>query len=754
MPEMEKYLAEIEIQKLLNKYNNDLKENKLNKYTEEETKKDYILPLFRALGWNVEDKNEVSAEEKISKKRVDYGFRIRGIPQFFLEAKSFREGTNQPESIKQAINYAWHKGCTWAVLTDFSEIVILNAEWKSQNLAHNRFITLSSDEYIKEFETLWLLSKTGFEQDLLDKKAEKVGKKDKKSPVDKQLVSDFTRFRTLLLNDISQRNPDKNLSDDELDESVQRILDRLIFIRTCEDRELEEKQLIEKLRDWKSKRKGLFIKDIRDLFSYFDQEYNSKIFSKHLCDQLEIGYEPLVETIEGLYHTKDHFISYDFSAIEADALGNIYEQYLGHILKKTEDGVNLKKNGVHRKKQGIYYTGTFIVDFIVRNSLGELLKDKSIQNENVKILDPSCGSGSFLIKAFDIMYEKYREIEQYSKTSQTELDLKFVTSSPFTTKAKIIKENIFGVDLDKQAIEISQLNLLLKIAEKGQRLPLLQENIQCGNSLIEDKNIAPDRAFKWEDNFLEILKNGGFYAIIGNPPYIFARDKKFSDIEKQYFYQNYSLGKYQLNSYLLFIERSINLLKEGGYLGFIIPNTWHTIDSYLKFRQFLFNKMSDIKIVNIPKKVFLDANVETSILIFKKTPISNKNLTLYEFKENKFEKVYEGHSSVLGENYIVRFNLGTVETIHKTKEIMKKIESSSIQLKEISTVKSGLKAYEVGKSAGAEGRTRTDTRVAPQQFLRLPRLPFRHFGPAGVNMVPRPRIELGTRRFSVYCSTD
>jgi type I restriction-modification system DNA methylase subunit len=485
----------------------------------------------------------------------------------------------------------------------------------------------------------------------------------------------------------------------------------LIFIRTCEDRELEEKQLIVKLRDWKIRRKGLFIKEIRDLFSYFDQEYNSKLFSKHLCDQLVIGYNPLIEIIEGLYNTSDHFISYDFSAIEADALGNIYEQYLGHILNKTEAGVKLKKNGIHRKKQGIYYTGTFIVDFIVRNSLGELLKDKSIQKEDVRILDPACGSGSFLIKAYDIMYEKYRQAEQYSKDSQTGLDLDFGTGSPFTIKAKIIKENIFGVDLDKQAVEISQLNLLLKITEKGHRLPILQENILCGNSLIEDKNIALDKAFAWNDNFSEILKVGGFDAIIGNPPYIFARDNKFSEDEKQYFYQNYTLGKYQLNSYLLFIEKSINLLKDGGHFGFIVPNTWQTIDSYLPFRKFLFETMSDIKIVNIPKKVFLDANVETSIIIFKKTPQSNKNLTLFVFKENKFEKVYEGHSSVLNENYIVRFDLGSVETIHKTKGIMGKIKSSSIKLDDISTVKSGLKAYEVGKGKPLQTEEMKNNRV-------------------------------------------
>ena len=175
---------------------------------------------------------------------------------------------------------------------------------------------------------------------------------------------DFTRFRELLTKNIAKLNTSENLSEDELDESVQRILDRLIFIRNCEDRELEPKTLIANYREWESKGKGHLIKSLRETFSHFDNEYNSKIFAKHLCDELDIDNEVLHEVIEGLYTTKDNE-TYDFAIIDADILGTIYEQYLGHILKKTEKRAKVTENHAHRKEQGIYYTPTYIVNYIV-----------------------------------------------------------------------------------------------------------------------------------------------------------------------------------------------------------------------------------------------------------------------------------------------------------------------------------------------------------------------------------------------------
>ena len=351
---MVKEKAKKEIENLVEKYNRILEENRVKEYNEEMTKKDFILPLFRALGWNVEDSNEVTAEEKISKRRVDYGFRIDGIPKFFLEAKSLKANLDDPKFFEQAVSYAWHKGCTWAVLTDFEAVKILNAEWKAANYLQSHFTTIYSRAFIDRFDELWLLSKESFKRDSLDKKAEKWGKKTKKTSIDRQLLADFTRFRELLSKNITKLNQSKNLTEEELDESVQRILDRLIFVRNCEDRELEPKTLISKAREWRSTGRGQLVKSLRQVFHNYDKEYNSKIFAEHLCDQLEIEDAVLYEVVMGLYYTKEKYfsISYDFSAIDADVLGNIYEQYLSYILKKTEKRAKLTESRIHNKNTG------------------------------------------------------------------------------------------------------------------------------------------------------------------------------------------------------------------------------------------------------------------------------------------------------------------------------------------------------------------------------------------------------------------
>jgi type I restriction-modification system DNA methylase subunit len=622
-----------EIRNLIDKYNKVVEEKRVSKYNEEMTKKDFILPLFRALGWNTEDSSEVTAEEKISKKRVDYGFRINGIPKFFLEAKSLREDLNNDEFIKQAINYAWLKGCTWAILTNFENVKIFNAEWKTSNPSQSHLKTISCQEFLDRFEELWLLSKESFEKGLLDKEAEKWGKKTKKTPVDKQLLADFTRFRELLSKNITKLNQSKNLTEEELDESVQRILDRLIFIRYCEDKGLEANTLISNKREWENKGKGQLIESLRKVFDNFDEQYNSKIFANHLCDRLDIDNEVLNKIIEGLYYTKDKSVSYDFSAIEADVLGNIYEQYLGHILKKSEKRAKLKKSHAHRKEQGIYYTPTYIVDYIVRNTLGELIKNKKPEEvEKIRVLDPACGSGSFLIKAFDVLNEYYAKYDK--DYSQTQLD--FNTGLSFTSKVKILKNNIFGVDLDKQAVDIAQLNLLLKIAEKGQRLPLLQENIKCGNSLIDDPAIAGDKAFKWEEEFKEVMQEGGFDVVVGNPPWGGVIDDILKYLENKY----PNSTQEHKDTYKCFIEQGINLLKPEGILGFVVPNTCLFQPRYKDLRLFL-KKYMLLKIVNLGEKVFGKVETPCCIIIVKKKETDQKNkvktIDLSHSKDNNYK---------------------------------------------------------------------------------------------------------------------
>ncbi|MEM3502842.1 MAG: N-6 DNA methylase [Nitrososphaeria archaeon] len=625
------------IKELISKYEVIKKSGEIRKYNEETTKKDFILPLFEALGWNVSNRankdSSVSAEETISKKRVDYGFRINGIPKFYLEAKPLKEEDiqNNKKYVTQAIDYAWMKSCSWAILTNFETIAVYNADWKSPYYNGNQFFILHPDDFLTD-NRFRLLSKDSFDRNELDKEATKYGKKPLKNKIDKQLLQDMINFREILSKNILKNNQDKQLTQDDIDEAVQRILDRLIFIRNTEDRGLEENRLLSNVRQWSSRGKGELIKEISKIYSYFDDQYNSKLFSKHLCDDLYIDNEVLQEVIEGLNQAKDNSYRYDFSIIESDVLGNIYEQYLGNILKTTPKRAKLESSRTHRKEQGIYYTPSYIVDYIVKNTVGEYIKTHTPDEiRNVKILDPACGSGSFLIRA-------YKELENYWIKNSDFAQLTLDSEEFYSKKVEILKNNIFGVDLDPKAVEIAQLNLLLQISERKQRLPILQNNIKVGNSLIDDPNVS-DKAFKWEEEFPEIMSKGGFDIVIGNPPY--ERTLNF-EAEKDFYSSQYlsAFGSYDI--YILFIEKSVKILQLDGILGFIVSNKFVVSDYGKKIREFLISNGEIYKVVDLAdaKRVFPEALISPIILFFRKTDkerdknikrlIVNKNSTIID----------------------------------------------------------------------------------------------------------------------------
>ena len=673
---------------LISKYENIKKSGKIKKYNEESTKKDFILPLFEALGWNVYNRakrnDSVSAEENISKKRVDYGFRINGIPKFFLEAKSIKEENIQtnPKYVTQAIDYAWMKSCSWAILCNFETIAVFNADWKGSNIGTNLLFVLHPSDFLSD-SRFKLLSKNSFENNELDKVASRYGKKQTKNPINKQLLQDMIHFREILSKDIIKNNQDKHLSQDDVDESVQRILDRLIFIRNAEDRELEENRLQSDVRQWASRGRGQLVKEISKVYSYFNEQYNSKLFSRHLCDELYLDNKVLIEVIEGLNHSKDNSYRYDFSIIESDVLGNIYEQYLGNILKATPKRAKLSESKTHRKEQGIYYTPSYIVDYIVKNTVGEFIKTHTPEEiKNVKILDPACGSGSFLIRA-------YKELERYwEKKYRTEHGLqetlKFDDAEDFySMKVEILKNNIFGVDLDPKAVEIAQLNLLLQISEKGEKLPLLQNKIKVGNSLIDDPNVS-DKAFKWEEEFPEIMKNGGFDIIIGNPPYV--RIQNLEKKEVDYFGSNFKSAFKNYDIYLLFVEKSLKLLRRNGDIGFIIPSKFVNADYGRGLRNVISRTKTLRRFVDFKDlQIFGDATNYTCLLFLKNTenedfeymsPKSKNEFSLAEISNPDIFQKYRLPIPNEGESWILSNN--------KVNSLMKKLKDKGESLGVIS----------------------------------------------------------------------
>ncbi|MDG6219117.1 MAG: N-6 DNA methylase [Candidatus Thermoplasmatota archaeon] len=623
-----------EIQKLIDKFERVKADGKYKSYNEENTKKDFIQPLFRALGWNVEDSEEVKAEEKVSKKRVDYAFRINGVPKFYLEAKPLREFISEPKYAKQAIEYAWNKSVTWAILCNFEGIRVFNAEWKwnDKQPMRNQFLDLRYNEYLGScFKYLTWLSKESFEEGVLDKQATILGKKVKKLPIGQQLLTDFTEYRTFLSKDILKNNQKMDLSQEDLDEVVQRILDRIIFIRTCEDKEIESEKLESLIRIYDDK-EGRLHKELNKRFREYDNGYNSKLFLEHLCEKVIVSNDALKQIISGTYRSKNLDIRYDFSAIDADVLGNIYEQYLGHILKATSKRAKITNGKAHRKEQGIYYTPTNVVDYIVRNTLGEELSKRGVKIDELRILDPACGSGSFLLKTFDILSEYITKKE--GKAQQTKFEDAYGDSSKILKrKTELLRNCIYGVDLDPQAVEIAQLNLLLKLAEKRKRLPTLQENIKCGNSLIDDPEIIGNRAFKYEEEFKKIMESGGFDIVIGNPPY--GADFKQNELKFLEKLKTSSIKNY--DSYVFFVENTIRLLKEGGLFGFITPDTFLRKSEMITLRKIILDNFK-IKSIAEVGAVFGEAKVtENIIFIFEKCS-SKKQLNKNKFIHKTLDK--------------------------------------------------------------------------------------------------------------------
>jgi type I restriction-modification system DNA methylase subunit len=622
--ETEKEKARQEIDKLVDKYK-ALSAASKKKYTEADTKTIFIERLFSALGWDVYGGEEVTQEQRASRGRVDYAFRIRGIPKFFLEAKPLKADLDNPEYARQVINYAWHKDVTWAVLTDFESLKVFNAEWKEPIVSRSQFFELKCDEYLSRFDWLWLLSHPACEQNLLNERALELFKKTKKTPVGQQLFSDLVSWRGLLAKHLSIYN--KKYPAHLIDEAVQRILDRLIFIRTCEDRGIEPPILRPHLREWQNGARKELIHELRYIWRDFDAGYDSRLFQLHLADELECAPTPFEEVISELYVTRDGSIQYDFNAIDADVLGGIYEQYLEHLIKKKGKEIEVISERGKRKAQGIYYTPKFVVRYIVENTLGQALKKKSLNEaRKIRILDPACGSGSFLVEALDYL-EKYWQQQKWVPQPKAGEDVRQTDFFDYTTKVQFLSENIHGVDLDAQAVEIAQLNLLLKALSQRERLPNLVNRIREGNSLIsgtEDelkryfgKNWREKNHFNWEQQFADIMAEGGFDVIIGNPPYV--RIQTLPRDEADYYRDHYQSAFGSFDVYVLFLEQAIKLLKPGGRLGFITSGKFLKADYGKKIQQMLHQECTIESIVDLSAhQIFAEATTYPVITVLQK----------------------------------------------------------------------------------------------------------------------------------------
>ena len=611
MPKKDTAAAEERIAALVQKYEAEISSGRIKKYTEEDVKKGFILPLFEALGWDATNRGEVSSEEHIkSSGRVDYGFYLDDRPKFYLEAKSIKANIHDEQWARQAIRYSWNKGVTWAVLTNFERLLVFNAQDIKSSLQNKLLFDIPCSDYVASFDRLELLSKTAFASNELDAYAEKIGKKFQRVPISSLLYKDLDECREILTKSLAAWNKEKFAKNSTLlDEGVQKLLDRLIFIRVAEDRGVEPPTLLPLLREWgasKSKNEVPLYASMVGKFRELDKIYNSNLFSEHPFEAWE-EYDGATNNAITILYGKPGYYEYDFKAMPADVLGAVYENYLGHRLSQSKKGVSLDKDAGKRKEQGIYYTPSFVVDYIVKHALQPVLdKCKTIdQLHKVKVLDPACGSGSFLIKALEMLNDKYIELGQ---------------DGDEVTKLQILTNNIFGVDLDEQAVEIARLNLCINSLDGKMKLPFLTDNIKCGNSLVSGTDVElkkhfgtafrDKRAFNWQEQFPSVFAQGGFDVVIGNPPY----GAELSKEDQEYFKAVYDIGS--TDTAILFIKKAMMNLKHDGSLGFIIPKAFCFASNYEKIRNFIWDGVSAIVDCG---KVWNEVKLEQIIFIADKS---------------------------------------------------------------------------------------------------------------------------------------
>jgi len=419
------------------------------------------------------------------------------------------------------------------------------------------------------------------------------------------------------------------------------------------------------------------IKKFREL----DAVYNSNLFSEHPFENWE-EFSGATEKVIDILHGKQNYFEYDFSVIPADVLGSVYENYLGYKLQQSKSnlfgqGVELSKDSKKRKEQGIYYTPRFIVDYIVQHALGPILdKCTSIDDlHKVKVLDPACGSGSFLVAAFNFIIRKYES---------------FGIKGDALTKIQILKNNIYGVDLDERAVELARLNLLLNTFDSQFKLPDLGSNIKHGNSLISGSdeelkkyfgsNFRDKVPFNWQEQFPEVFKQGGFDCVIGNPPW----GAGINNEEKGYFKNNFVSGKGIIDTYALFIEKSLSLLTNNGGLAFVLPDII-LLKNYPQIRKIILD-ICKIRNIYYTGMAFKGVNLDTVVLNLLK----EKNAKLRE--DNLISVLNEDREidikqDIFQKNDGFKFNLFFDD---KTIDLKRKLDKNSVPLGEILEIHEGV----------------------------------------------------------------
>jgi hypothetical protein len=532
-------------------------------YNETQLRREFLDPFLKALGWDIDNEQghaeaykDVVHEDAIkvgeATKAPDYCFRIGGTRKFFLEAK--RPSVDIKNDVSPAFQlrrYAWTTKLPVSILSDFEEFAVYDCRFKPDHrdsAAVGRMLYIPYNEYAGRWDEIaGAFSKDAVLQGSFDRFVESTKAKRGTADVDEEFLKTIETWRADLARNVALRNP--KLSQRELNFAVQRIIDRIIFLRICEGRGIEDYGRLRALING-----GRIYPRLCQLFEEADTRYNSGLFhfkaekGRHetpdeLTLALEIDDKLLHDIVKGLYYPESPYV---FSALPADILGQVYEQFLGKVIRLTEGHRAVVEEKPEVKKAGgVYYTPTYVVDYIVQTTVGHLLEGKTPkQAAKLKIVDPACGSGSFLIGAYEYLLKWHRDYytkhdpAKWAKGPKPVLVQVAAGNWKLTIaeRKRILLDNIFGVDIDGQAVETTKLSLLLKVLEgetqqslqpvlrlfHERALPDLGDNIKCGNSLIgpdfyqqqqmpllDDEERYRVNVFDWAGEFPQILRQPG-----------------------------------------------------------------------------------------------------------------------------------------------------------------------------------------------------------------------------------------------------